>query len=280
MVNEIDDDFNDVAISTFKLGLPSKHGLWNSLTGKPLTSIRQLMDRIDKYKRVEEDRQQDKGKGKVIPQERRDFRLDRYSNNKTRRDFAGQSEPAAPQVVSTIFRESVHQILEKIKNEPYFRWSNKMGGDSLRRNRSLHCLYHQEWGHTIEDCRTLWNHLEQLVKEGRLQQFLYQPNGQRDQSRTGARGNAPPRPTLGTINVIFAAPGKIGSHPTRVMSIARSPTEDPNSEPKKARLEIRPSLSFSDKDKIGTIQPHDDALVVTLKIGGYDVKRVMVAQGS
>ena len=29
-----------------------------------------------------------------------------------------------------------------------------------------------------------------------------------------------------------------------------------------------------------TIQPHDDALVVTLKIGGYDVKRVMVDQGS
>ena len=82
MFNEIDDDFNDVAISTFKLGLPSEHGLWKSLTGKPLTSIRQLMDRIDKYKKVEEDRQQDKGKGKVIPQERRDFKSDHYNNNR------------------------------------------------------------------------------------------------------------------------------------------------------------------------------------------------------
>ena len=27
---------------------------------------------------------------------------------------------------------------------------------------------------------------------------------------------------------------------------------------------------------VGTIQPHDDALLITLKIGGYDVKRVMV----
>ena len=35
-------------------------------------------------------------------------------------------------------------------------------------------------------------------------------------------------------------------------------------------------LSFSDAGKQGTIQPHDDALVVTLRIGGYDVKRVMV----
>ena len=39
-------------------------------------------------------------------------------------------------------------------------------------------------------------------------------------------------------------------------------------------------LSFSDTDKLGTIQPHDDALVVTLIIGGYDVKRVMIDQGS
>ena len=29
---------------------------------------------------------------------------------------------------------------------------------------------------------------------------------------------------------------------------------------------------------MGTIQPHDDALVVTLRIGGYDVKMVMVDQ--
>ena len=29
-----------------------------------------------------------------------------------------------------------------------------------------------------------------------------------------------------------------------------------------------------------TIQPHDDTLVVTRRIGGYDVKRVMVDQGS
>ena len=45
-------------------------------------------------------------------------------------------------------------------------------------------------------------------------------------------------------------------------------------------MEIRLALSFSNEDKIGTIQPHDDTLVVTLRIRGYDVKRVMVDQGS
>ena len=55
MFNEIDGDFDEVAVKTFKVCLPSEHGLRKSLTGKPVTSLCQLMDRIDKYKRIEDD---------------------------------------------------------------------------------------------------------------------------------------------------------------------------------------------------------------------------------
>ena len=44
MFNEMDGDFDDVAIRTFKAGLPAKHGLRKFLTGKPANSVRQLMD--------------------------------------------------------------------------------------------------------------------------------------------------------------------------------------------------------------------------------------------
>ena len=57
MFNEINGDFDDVAISTFKVGLPAEHNLRKSLTGKPVTSVRQLMDWIDKYNMVEEGQQ-------------------------------------------------------------------------------------------------------------------------------------------------------------------------------------------------------------------------------
>ena len=73
MYNETEGDYDDVAISIFKSGLPIEHGLRKSLTGKIVTSLRQLMDWIDKYKRVEEDQQLGKGKAKVLPQERRGF---------------------------------------------------------------------------------------------------------------------------------------------------------------------------------------------------------------
>ena len=144
MFNEIDGDFDDVAIRTFRVGLPAEHGLRKSLTGKPVTNVCQLMDQIDKYKRVKEDQEQGKGNGKVISQERRDFKSDRYNNNRHRRDFSGQPAHTISQVVNTVFRELVHQVLEKTKNEPYFKWPNKMSGDHSRRNQSLYYQYHKE----------------------------------------------------------------------------------------------------------------------------------------
>ena len=111
MFNKIDGEFDNVAISTFKFDLPTEHSLRKSLIGKLVTSVRQLMNWIDEYKRVKEDQQQGKRKAKVIPQERRNFKLDRYNNNRPRRDFAGQSRSANAQAINVVFREPVHQVL-------------------------------------------------------------------------------------------------------------------------------------------------------------------------
>ena len=43
---------------------------------------------------------------------------------------------------------------------------------------------------------------------------------------------------------------------------------------------IASTPGFSKEDKEGTFQPHDDALVVTIRIGGNDLKRVLDDQGS
>ena len=142
MFNEIDGDFDDIAIRTFKASLPVEHGLRKSLTRKPTNSVCQLMGRIDKYKRVKEDQQQGKGKAKVIPQEKRNFKRDHYNNNRPHRDFAGKLVSTTTQMVNMVFRESVHQVLEKIKNEPFFKWPNKMRGDPMKHNQGLYCQYH------------------------------------------------------------------------------------------------------------------------------------------
>ena len=109
-----------------------------------------------------------------------------------------------------------------------------------------------------------------------MKQLLHHSSGQVEQTGSDPRRDVSSRPPQGTINVIFATPGRTGSCPFRVMSVTRLPAEDSNLEPKRARIDIQPVLGFSDEDEIGTTQPHNDALVVTLRIEGYDMKRVLI----
>ena len=111
-------------------------------------------------------------------------------------------------------------------------------------------------------------------------QLLHHSNGRVGQAGLEMCGAASSRLRLGKKNVIFAAPGRTESCPSKVLSVFRPPAEDHCQASKRAKVDVPLILGFSDEDKVGTIQPHDDALVVTLRIGGYDVKRVMIDQGS
>ena len=92
------------------------------------------------------------------------------------------------------------------------------------------------------------------------------------------KGNPASKPPLGTINVIFAAPGRTGFCPSRIMSVSHYSDDELNSVPKRVKTNVPLVLSFSEANKQETIQPHDDALAVTLRIGGYDVRKVMIDQ--
>ena len=74
--------------------------------------------------------------------------------------------------VNMAFKELVHKILDRIKNEPYFKWPNKMRGDPTRRNQNLYCTYHRDKGYITEQCWVLKDHLGQLVKAGYLKEFV------------------------------------------------------------------------------------------------------------
>ena len=120
----------------------------------------------------------------------------------------------------------------------------------MRHNQSFYCHYQQDHGYTTEDCRNLWDYLDQLVKEGKLKQLLYHSSGWGDQTGSAFQGDASSRPPLGTINVIFAAPGRTESCPSRVMSVSCCPDEGSNLMPKKVKMGIPLVLGFSDKNKL------------------------------
>ena len=105
--------------------------------------------------------------------------------------------------VNVMFKELVHRIVDRIENEPYLRWPNKMGGDPLRRNQNMYSTYHWDKGHTTKQCRVLKDHLEQLVKAGYLKEFIMDLWNQEVGLGTRPWGNPLP-PPLGVIEVIHA----------------------------------------------------------------------------
>ena len=83
--------------------------------------MRQLMRRIEEYKRLEDDRLQSKGKAPVISHPKQGG-----LQSRPRKDLRIQEPRPQMGEVNVAFKETVHKILDRIKNEPYFRWPNKM----------------------------------------------------------------------------------------------------------------------------------------------------------
>jgi len=106
--------------------------------------------------------------------------------------------------VNVAFKEPVHKMLDRIKNESFFRWPNKMGGNPSQRNQNLYCTYHRDKRHTTEQCRVLKDHLGQLVKAEYLKEFVVD-SGNRDVGHGAQQKGNPFPPPLGVIEVINVA---------------------------------------------------------------------------
>ncbi|XP_030924954.1 uncharacterized protein LOC115951986 [Quercus lobata] len=70
LYNKIGGGNEKIATSTFRMGLPEDSKLRESLTKRPPEDMRQLMRRIEEYKRLEDDRLQNKGKAPLLGRSR------------------------------------------------------------------------------------------------------------------------------------------------------------------------------------------------------------------
>ena len=269
LYNEIGGGNEKIAASTFRMGLPEDSELRESLTKRPPEDMRQLMRRIEEYKRLEDDRLQSRVKAPLIGRSRQVI-----VPTKPKKDFKMQEPEVQVGGVNVAFKEPVHEILERIKNKSFFRWPNKMGGDPSRRKQNLYCTYHRDKGHTTEQCRVLKDHLGQLVKAEYLKEFVVDSINR--EARQGVQQKRNPLlPPLGVIEVIHAAPRGTAAV-KRVLTVACTGGDSVEKKQKVERL----TISFGEDDLEGMVQPHDDALVVMARIGGFLVKRVMIDQGS
>ncbi|XP_075659185.1 uncharacterized protein LOC142629079 [Castanea sativa] len=141
LYNKIGGGNEKIPASTFRMGLLDEFGLKESLTRRSPEDMRQLMRRIEEYKRLGDDQLQTKGKASIINHPR-----NTSFQPRTRKDLRIQELGPGIGEVNVAFKEPVHRIIDRIKNESHLKWQNKLRGDPSRRNQNLYCTYHKDKG--------------------------------------------------------------------------------------------------------------------------------------
>ena len=66
----------------------------------------------------------------------------------------------------------LEQVLMQIKDDPSLKWLEKMKGDPNKRNRNKYCRFYRDHGHDTNKCFNLKQQIENLIRQGKLRNFL------------------------------------------------------------------------------------------------------------
>ncbi|KAK3032369.1 hypothetical protein RJ639_037087 [Escallonia herrerae] len=121
--------------------------------------------------------------------------------------------------------------------------------------------------------------IEALIKRGHLKKYIARRDDRREATPV-VEGREERQANAGTINTISRGIAAGGSSRRGRKAYTREVCITSQSLSKKQKTTLVPTISFSE-DEIGDIKtPHDDPLVVTLRVGNFDVKRILVDNGS
>ena len=165
-----------------------------------------------------------------------------------------------------------------------FRWPDLIKTDMAKRDRSRRCTYHKDHNHTTKQCRSLHYLVERLIRAEHLKQYVRTTGGQRETTQDlvvqALASSAVPRVV---INYIHGGPvdERYNSkwkrqrllHATFVREWVSSVQHNFS---KESMHLVDGTITFA----IRVLQPHENALVLTLGISGFDLRRVLVNPSS
>ncbi|XP_022881079.1 uncharacterized protein LOC111398400 [Olea europaea var. sylvestris] len=145
------------------------------------------------------------------------------------------------------------------------------------RDMSKYCEFHRDHGHTTENCKALQRELEALIKRGLLGSYVGNDkrpknDGGRERASEAKRDG---QPTAGIINIIVGGIASGGDSNIGRKQYARQYMTTP-----KAHHGDLEDITFGMKDLEGVSFPHDDALVISTIVANFEVKRILIDNGS
>ncbi|XP_077241626.1 uncharacterized protein LOC143882103 [Tasmannia lanceolata] len=158
----------------------------------------------------------------------------------------------------------------------------------------------RDHGHDTDDCRQLKEEIEQLISRGYLKKYVRSDTRGSDPKEKGPQGRSPrrsqpppvrrqspspPSPppeahgsqSRGVIGTIMGGPAAGGTSSAARKAYARR-VNAVHACSKKAKTENE--ISFSDADLDGLMLPHDDALVLTMLVANWELRKILVDNGS
>ncbi|XP_023893515.1 uncharacterized protein LOC112005492 [Quercus suber] len=171
----------------------------------------------------------------------------------------------------------LEQVLMQIKDDPSLKRPKKMKGDPNKRNRNKYCRFHRDHRHDTDECFDLKQHIENLIRQGKLRNFLGRDH--KDEKLKG-KVEESSRPPLGKIRVIMGGSlaGQSSKSKKAYLKVVQSVQLSEQSPG--ARTTDEQAITFTDEDAKGIHHPHDNAIVITLVIADYTTRRVLIDNGS
>ncbi|KAL5564706.1 hypothetical protein UlMin_027870 [Ulmus minor] len=162
------------------------------------------------------------------------------------------------------------------------KWPRKSNNPDPKRDVTKYCEYHGDYGHSTPDCISLRFEVADLLKRGHLQDLLSDKGKNTLAQREARRDEQPKEPTPErVINVITGGSEVSGitySAARRHARAAVNPENNMSPTPQTGASNL--VLSFIDNEDSTLINPHHDALVISLLIANCRIKRILIDNGS
>ena len=181
----------------------------------------------------------------------------------------------------TLLIAPIDQVLMQIKDEGALTFPSKLKGDPNKRSRDKYCRFHCDHGHDIADCYNLKQQIETLIRQGKLQKFVSRKRADPPQEQPPQRDNKRPKPPLGDIRMIVGGTTAAGSSKKACKTYLRMVhnVQLTGSVPRMPRIDNL-VIEFLEEDARRLYHPHDNALVVSIRVGDYNTHQVLVDNGS